>query len=142
MEGAENIVCIILAGGAGKRMASTDLHKVSFPILGKPAIVRAIDTYKKAGIGRFVVVVGQMAGQVMQTVAASHPDVSFVYQNKPRGTGHAALVAAEALKAQNYRGTAMIVMGDKVAQRRIVRQLIDRTRSSDADAVMTTLPKP
>ena len=82
----DDIVCIILAGGRGKRMASEDRHKVCFPINGRAAIVRAIDTYKGAGLRRFVVVVGQMAEQVMATVAAVHPEVLFVFQGEPRGT--------------------------------------------------------
>ena len=82
----DDIVCLILAGGRGKRMASKDCHKVCFPIAGRPAIVRAIDTYKEAGLRRFVVVVGQMAEQVMAIVSAVHPEVLFVFQNEPRGT--------------------------------------------------------
>ena len=107
-----DIVCVILAGGRGKRMGSSDQHKVCFPIAGTPAIVRAINTYKEAGIRRFMVVVGQMAEQVVSTVAAAHPEVTFVCQTKPRGTGHAALVAVEALAAQGYAGGVMIVMDD------------------------------
>jgi NDP-sugar pyrophosphorylase family protein len=61
MEEYRDCVCIILAGGRGTRMASKDTHKVCFPIAGRPAIVRAIDTYKAAGLRRFLVVVGQMA---------------------------------------------------------------------------------
>lgn len=136
-----DICCIILAGGRGKRMASAKLHKVCFPIVGAPAIVRAIETYKKAGLRRFLVVVGQMADQVMATVAAKHPDVAFVYQPDPGGTGHAALVAARVLQAQAWRGGAMIVMGDKVTRPEVVRDLLESFTASDADAVMTTLPK-
>ena len=88
-------VCVILAGGPGKRMASRDTHKACFPIVGTPAIVRAIDTFKAAGLARFIVVVGHMAEQVMATVATTHPDVTFAYQADPRGTGHAAAVAVE-----------------------------------------------
>ena len=82
----DTTACVILAGGRGSRMASADLHKVCFPIAGRPAIVRAIDTYKAAGLRRLVVVVGQQADQVMATVAEAHPEVQFVYQARPGGT--------------------------------------------------------
>jgi len=137
----DDIVCLILAGGRGKRMASKDCHKVCFPIAGRPAIVRAIDTYKEAGLRRFVVVVGQMAEQVMATVSAVHPEVMFVFQNEPRGTGHAALVGVEALAALGYSGHLMIVMGDKVTRADTVRKLIRRFRDHAPDLLMTALPK-
>ena len=137
-----DIVCVILAGGRGKRMGSNDCHKVCFPVVGKPAIVRAIDTYKAAGLRRFVVVVGQMAEQVMATVAAAHPEVSFVFQGEPRGTGHAALVAVESLAMQGGGGHVMIVMGDKVVQADTVRRFLASYRADPVDALMTVLPRP
>ena len=96
--------CVILAGGQGKRMASARLHKVCFPIAGRPAIVRAVGTYRAAGLRRFLVVVGQKAEQVMAALSAVHEGVTFVYQTAPRGTGHAAAVAADALAAEGYEG--------------------------------------
>lgn len=141
MAGQGNPVCVILAGGQGTRMASPRRHKVCFPILGRPAIVRAIETYKRAGLRRFIVVVGQMAGQVIATVAGAHPEVTFVYQAEPLGTGHAALVAAEALAAEGYTGGVLVTMGDKVTRPEVVRDLVARYRAGHADVVLATLPK-
>ncbi|MDP6380569.1 MAG: NTP transferase domain-containing protein, partial [Phycisphaerae bacterium] len=141
MNGTGEIACIILAGGKGKRMASAKRHKVCFPILGRPAIVRAIETYKAAGLRRFVVVVGQMAEQVISTVSESHPEVTFVHQAEPKGTGHAASIAARALAAQGYEGPAMVVMGDKVTRPEVVRRLLALAADARADVVMATLPK-
>jgi len=141
MSGHTDMVCLILAGGRGKRMASKDCHKVCFPIAGRPAIIRAIDTYKEAGLRRFVVVVGQMAEQVMATVSAVHPEVLFVFQGEPRGTGHAAMVGVEALAAMGYSGHVMVVMGDKVTRADTVRRLIQRYREQTPDLLLTALPK-
>ena len=140
MDRTPETVCVILAGGAGRRMASRDRHKSCFPIVGRPAIVRAIDTYKAAGLRRFLVVVGQMAEQVIETVTAAHPEVSFVYQHEPRGTGHAAAIAAAALEAQDYRGGVMVVMGDKIARPPVVRALLGQFADGFADVVLTALP--
>jgi len=138
---AEETVCIILAGGGGTRMASTELHKVCFPIVGRPAIVRAIDTYKAAGLKRFVVVIGQMAQQVIATVCQAHPEASFVYQAEPGGTGHAAIMAVDALGAQRYRGTAMVVMGDKVTRTEVVLRLLEHFEQRQPDMLLSTAPK-
>ncbi len=132
--------CIILAGGPGKRMASTDTPKVCFPVGGTPVIVRAISTYKRVGLGRFVVVVGNMAETVMATVAAAHPEVSFVYQAQALGTGHAASVAVEALAAEGYRGTVVVAVGDMLTVPSVVRRVLDRASTGSA-AVLTALPK-
>ncbi len=141
MSDNNDIACVILAGGQGKRMSSKDLHKVCFPIVGRPAIVRAIETYKLAGLRRFLVVVGQMADQVITTISAAHPEITFVFQPDPLGTGHAARIAADALAAQTDVRSVMITMGDKITRPDIVRALLERYRRSLADVVMTTLPK-
>ncbi len=135
------MACIILAGGQGKRMASARLHKVCFPIAGKPAIVRAVDTYKAAGLRRFLIVVGQKADQVMATLSAVHDGLTFVYQAQPRGTGHAAAVAIDALAAEGYDGPCMIVMGDKVTHPDVVRRLIAEYSRRRPDVLLTVLPK-
>ena len=141
MEPTHDIACVILAGGQGKRMGSAEVHKVCFPILGRPAIVRAIDTYKAAGLRRFLVVVGQKAGQVVETVASAHPEVSFAYQAEPRGTGHAAAVAADALAAQGGCMGCLVTMGDKATRPPVVRDLVERFRRSLADVLLATVPK-
>lgn len=136
-----NVVCVVLAGGRGKRMGSETCHKVCFPVGGRPAIVRAIDTYKEAGLSRFVVVVGQMADQVLETVAQAHPEVLFVRQTDPRGTGHAAMVAVDALAAQGHTGSVLVVMGDKVTNADTVRRLVQTYRRSEPDVLLSVLPK-
>ena len=141
MSVSSDTVCIILAGGQGKRMASAERHKVCFPIVGRPAIIRAIDAYKAAGLRRFMVVVGQMAEQVLQTIADAHPEVTFIYQPQPRGTGHAAAVAGSALAAQGFAGTAMIVMGDKVTRPATVRALLEHFDGGQFDMVLASIPK-
>ncbi len=137
----QDAVCVILAGGPGNRMASGNTHKVCFPVAGKPAIVRAIDAYKQAGLTRFIVVVGYMAEQVISTVSEPHPEVSFVYQHDPRGTGHAASVAIEVLDSQGFEGEVIVVMGDAVIQPTVIRNLRKRFSLGNLDALVTTVSK-
>ncbi len=84
--------------------------------------------------------VGHLADQVKATVSAKHPDVSYVLQPEPNGTGHAASVAVEALAAQGHRGDVVIVMGDKVPTTNVVTRFLQRLHADDADLVLTTLP--
>jgi len=134
-------LCVILAGGRGRRMASSDRHKVCFKVGGVPAIVRAMRAYRAAGIRRFLVVVGQMADQVMACVADEFPDAAFAYQSEPRGTGHAAAVAARVLSAMGWDGPVMITMGDKVTWPEVVSRFLEQFRRTPADALVSALPK-
>lgn len=132
--------CIILAGGQGKRMGSAETHKVCFPVNGRPAIVRALDAYKAAGVSRFIVVVGARAADVMATVAAEHPDVCFAYQAEALGTGHAARIGCATLAAEGYTGRVLITMGDKLVEPAVIRELLQKAESSAAAMAMVTLP--
>ena len=140
MASKENMVCVILAAGKGKRMASTDLPKVCVPVAGRPAILRAMDSYKAAGIRNFLLVVGMLADQVMATVAADFPEALYVYQTELRGTGHATLAAAEALAAQGYAGPVLIVMGDKVVRPGVVSRLMAHYEKSRPTMLISVLP--
>ena len=42
-------VTIILAGGKGTRMGTSDKHKVCFEVLGVPVVIRALETYNLCG---------------------------------------------------------------------------------------------
>lgn len=135
------IACVILAGGQGKRLRSASRHKVCFPVAGVPTIVRAVGAFKSIGVRRFLIVVGQMAEQVISTVAREHPDVAFVYQGQPRGTGHAAACAVEVLEAEGFDGHVLVTMGDKVIQPHVVANLIARHAETAAQVTLTALPK-
>ncbi len=135
------IVCVILCGGQGKRMRSAERHKVCFPIAGTPAIVRTVGMLKSVGLKRFLIVVGQMAEQVIATVTSEHPDVAFVYQTSPRGTGHAVAAAIRVLSSDGHDGYVMVLMGDKVIQPNVVAELIDHHTEAAPNLTVTTLPK-
>ena len=122
-------------------MGSSRHHKVCFPIAGVPAVVRIIDTLKSAGLKHFLLVVGQQAVDVMETVTRIHADVSFAYQSEALGTGHAAGCAARVLRDRGADGDVLITMGDKVIQAQVVRDLLLRHRTEAADLTLAALPK-
>ncbi len=84
------VVSVILAGGRGTRMRNDSKHKVCFEVGGIPIILRALANYQACGINHHIIVVGALGEQVLHTVGARMPNVSFAYQPEPRGTGNAA----------------------------------------------------
>jgi len=122
-------------------MGTSQRHKVCFPIAGRPAINRSLDVYKNCGIATQVVVVGAMGGQVVETIAAEHPDAVFAFQTEQLGTGHAAKAGAEALRRLGYEGDVLVTMGDKLVDPAALEQLIDEFYRSQADLAMLAAPK-
>lgn len=132
---------IILAGGKGTRMRSADRHKVCFPIDGRPAINRALDIYKAAGIQQPIVVVGAMAGQVIETVGREHEGVIFAYQAEQLGTGHAARVGLRVLDSLSTDGDVLLVAGDRIVEPFVMEALIDFYYSKQCDMAFLVGPK-
>lgn len=139
--GIPDVVAVILAAGKGRRMGMSEQNKVCCPVAGRPAILRAMEVYRAAGIRRFLVVVGALAEPVMRTVAEEHPDAAYVFQSRPGGTGHAAQVAVGALAAQGWTGRVMITMGDKVPRIGAIRQLLRTFDALKPDLLVSVLPK-
>jgi N-acetylgalactosamine kinase len=133
---------LILAGGKGTRMGSSDKHKVCFEVLGVPVIVRALETYNLCGSRLNVVVVGMMAEKVMATVSARFPGTVFAYQEQPLGTGHAARKGAEILERTRFEGDVLVVAGDKVIEPHVIRRLLATHQQSRADATLATAHRP
>ena len=124
---------IILAGGKGERMGSSDRHKVCFPIDGQPAINLAIEVYKSCGVERFVVVVGDRAEQVMSTVSREHKGVMFTYQAEQMGTADAARVGMSVLTGAGEDEEVLVVAGDKHIEPPVLEELFDVFYSNNCD---------
>ena len=135
-------VTVVLAGGKGTRMGSSDKHKVCFEVLGTPVIIRALETYNLCGAMANVVVVGMMSESVMATVNQRFPGTIYAFQEKPRGTGNAARKAAEILERMRFDGDVLVVAGDKVIDPRVVRRLLDTHERSRADVTLATAKRP
>jgi N-acetylgalactosamine kinase len=130
---------IVLAAGKGTRMQSADLHKVCFPIDGKPAINRSLEIYNACGIDHHIVVVGAMARQVMDTVEAEN--VIYAYQAEQLGTAHAARQGAKVLAALSDRAEVLIVAGDRLIERQVLEQLFDLFYTQHCDLAFLALPR-
>jgi bifunctional UDP-N-acetylglucosamine pyrophosphorylase / glucosamine-1-phosphate N-acetyltransferase len=97
---------VVLAAGLGKRMRSA-LPKVLHPLAGRPVVAYVIDAVRTLSPRAIAVVVGNGAEVVRSTIGA--PDITFVVQDPPRGTGDAARLALDALPAD---GATLVTIGD------------------------------
>jgi bifunctional UDP-N-acetylglucosamine pyrophosphorylase / glucosamine-1-phosphate N-acetyltransferase len=97
---------VLLAAGEGKRMHSA-LPKVLHPLAGRPLAAHVIDAARAIVPRAIVVVVGHRADEVERVLAA--PDLIFVRQDPPRGTGDAARIALEAIPPD---GVTLVGLGD------------------------------
>jgi bifunctional UDP-N-acetylglucosamine pyrophosphorylase/glucosamine-1-phosphate N-acetyltransferase len=128
-------VAIILAAGHGKRMKS-ERAKVLHEVCGRPMIRYVVDAARGAGARTIVVVVGHGADQVRECLGAD-PDVLFATQTRQLGTGDAVKACREVLK--DYRGTAMVLVGDEPLLRPgPLADLIARQQSERAAALLGT----
>jgi bifunctional UDP-N-acetylglucosamine pyrophosphorylase/glucosamine-1-phosphate N-acetyltransferase len=102
------IAIAIMAAGKGTRLKSKH-PKVLHEIGGKPILAHVIATAKKVVPARDIfVIVGHEAERVREAVADT--GVNFVVQAEQRGTGHALMVAREALSGKGNKYDQVIVL--------------------------------
>jgi N-acetylgalactosamine kinase len=131
---------IVLAAGKGRRMRNRYMHKVCFDIAGVPTIVRALDTFNRLGVLQNVVVVGDMAGQVVETVGERFSNVVFAYQAQALGTGDAARCGLQALSAVSDDARVLVVAGDKIIDSGVIARLLQALAETRADLQILVTP--
>jgi len=97
---------VVMAAGQGKRMRSAR-PKALHALAGKPLILHALDAVRTLAPRALVVVVGH-GGEAVRA-ALDAPDLAFVTQDPPRGTGDAARLALGALPDD---GVTLVANGD------------------------------
>jgi bifunctional UDP-N-acetylglucosamine pyrophosphorylase/glucosamine-1-phosphate N-acetyltransferase len=103
------IAIAIMAAGKGTRLKSKH-PKVLHEIGGKPILAHVIATAGKVVPARDIfVIIGHEAERVREAVAGT--DANFVLQAEQRGTGHALMVAREALSGNKY-DQVIVLSGD------------------------------
>ncbi len=131
---------IVLAAGKGRRMRNQTLHKVCFTIGGVPAIIRELDAYNRAGVVRNVVVVGDLAGQVVETVGKQFQNAVFAFQPDARGTGDAARCGIQALADIDPDSRILITAGDKIIDNSALARLVRTCEETDSDLTLLVSP--
>ena len=99
---------LILAAGAGTRMKSTRA-KVAHEILGKPLVRWVVDAARSAGSDKIFTVVGHQQEQVSPLVI---DDTVIIRQAEQRGTGHAIMIAKNALLENQAAQSLVVLCGD------------------------------
>ncbi|MBP1659896.1 MAG: galactokinase [Candidatus Aminicenantes bacterium] len=133
---------IVLAAGKGSRMLSATCHKVCFPVDGVPAINRALAIYTRSGIRQHIVVVGAMAGQVIETVRGAFPDVVFARQAEASGTADAARAGLLALEGIDPDASLLLAAGDRIIDPDVLGQLFDLFCTQGLDLALAVSPGP
>src|SRR6202048_1091690 len=105
---APRIAIAIRAAGKGTRLKSKH-PKVLHEIGGKPILAHVIATAQKVVPAQDIfVIIGHEADRVREAVAGT--GVNFVLQAVQRGTGHALMVAREALSGDRDKYEQVIVL--------------------------------
>jgi bifunctional UDP-N-acetylglucosamine pyrophosphorylase/glucosamine-1-phosphate N-acetyltransferase len=89
-----DIAVLVLAAGKGTRMKS-DIPKVLLPLLGEALLFYPLSSVREAGLENCGVVFGHGASRVCAFLENSFPEVTAIYQEEQRGTGHAVSVAQD-----------------------------------------------
>lgn len=90
--------CVILAGGAGKRMKS-DKPKVLCEVLKKPMLGWVLDAALNFGFDKIGVVTGHKREMTEEYISANYEKISTYYQDEQKGTGDAVSRAVELIKS-------------------------------------------
>jgi bifunctional UDP-N-acetylglucosamine pyrophosphorylase/glucosamine-1-phosphate N-acetyltransferase len=101
------VAAVVLAAGKGTRMRS-DQPKVLHRVCGLPMVEHVGRALFQAGVDRVVMIVGHRAEEVRQQLGEEKYE--YALQTEQLGTGHAALMAQEALAG--HEGPVFVVAGD------------------------------
>jgi bifunctional UDP-N-acetylglucosamine pyrophosphorylase/glucosamine-1-phosphate N-acetyltransferase len=101
------VAVAIMAAGKGTRLKS-QLPKVLHEVGGKPLLAHVIAAAMQVVSPKDVfAIIGHEADRVRAAVA--HTGVNFILQSEQRGTGHALMVASQALSTYDY---VIVLSGD------------------------------
>lgn len=127
---------VILAAGKGTRMKSGKA-KVLHPVFGAPMIHHVLDATHGLLALQTVVIVGHQREAVVEAIDGY--DITPVIQQEQLGTGHAVLIAENAIAADV--NTVMILCGDTplVQPDTLEEMYHNHTQSKAVLTVMTTL---
>lgn len=126
---------IILAAGKGTRM-KTDRPKALVEAKGVPMLGHVLSVIEESGISSVVphVVVGHRGEEVVAFVGDR---ARFVWQNEQKGTGHAVMVAQDALAGSGANHVVVLFADQPLISADSLRRLVDARASASNDAVFS-----
>jgi N-acetylgalactosamine kinase len=132
---------IILAAGKGTRMNSASIPKVCFEINGIPAVNRAIKVYNSCGIDQHILVVGALAGEVIETVGREFNNAAFVYQRHQNGTAGAVKTVLNSMPHIADNSDILVVAGDRIIEQSVLERLFNLFYTQNCDLAMLTVSR-
>ncbi|HXF04569.1 MAG TPA: bifunctional UDP-N-acetylglucosamine diphosphorylase/glucosamine-1-phosphate N-acetyltransferase GlmU [Blastocatellia bacterium] len=145
---------VILAAGLGTRMRSRRA-KVLHPLAGRPMISYVVRTALAAKPSEVIVIIGYQADEVRAAVEREvqrweraqatrpeeRPQIEFVLQPEPQGTGHALMVARDALA--RGEGPLVVLSGDMpLVRAETVTELVEYHQKARQVATIVTMHLP
>jgi NDP-sugar pyrophosphorylase family protein len=131
---------VVLAAGEGNRLRplTSNRPKPMLPAANRPILEHVLDTLVEAGVERIVLVVGYKHDRVQEYFGPTYRDVelTYVYQAKQLGSGHALLQARSAVD-----GPFIAVNGDRVLEPRMVADVVE-TFERTGDPTLAVLEHP
>ena len=126
---------LILAAGMSTRLKSAR-NKVLHEVCGRPILEYVLEACREAGISEQIVVVGSQREQVMEAFGGDK-DITWVVQEPQEGTGHAVMVAREALGG--FEGDLVVLVGDApMIRAETVRTLLEAHARERAAVTLVT----
>lgn len=132
---------IILAAGKGTRMNSASIPKVCFEINGIPAVNRAIKVYNSCGINQHILVVGALAGEVIETVGSEFDNTSFVFQRQQKGTADAVKTVLNSMPHIDNNSDILVVAGDRIIEQSVLERLFNLYYTQNCDLAMLSISR-
>lgn len=127
-----NLAVVVLAAGLGKRFKS-QTPKVLHRAAGRPLIHYVMRSVEGLGAERVIVVVGHGKDEVVSTVSAEWPAVTFVEQPELLGTADAVRRCEGSL--EGFTGTVLVTNGDTPLVRPpSLREFVDQHDETGAHA--------
>jgi bifunctional UDP-N-acetylglucosamine pyrophosphorylase/glucosamine-1-phosphate N-acetyltransferase len=113
------------------------LPKVLHPLAGRPLVAYVVDTARGLAPRAITIVVGQ--GDAV-AAALTGPDLTFVTQHPPRGTGDAARIAVAAMPGD---GITLVGLADvPLAPAAGLAAIVDHARRGDVGLLTARVPDP
>ncbi|OHA77761.1 MAG: hypothetical protein A3G10_02295 [Candidatus Wildermuthbacteria bacterium RIFCSPLOWO2_12_FULL_49_9] len=130
---------VIIAAGGSKRFwpLNKGIHKSQFYLLGKPLIYWTLKGLAENGVRDICIVVSknssiaEMLERENVRELAAEMKITYTAQEEPLGTGNALWQAKDFVKEP-----FILLWGNKVDSRDLVRQILEKQKKEDADAVL------
>ena len=129
----ENVIGLVMAAGVDDRMKSKK-SKLAQELYGKAVIKRVVDSLKKTGIEDVAVIVGENKQEIEDILK---DEVTYLYQEKCLGTGHAIMQATEYLKGK--KGRVVIANGNiPLITPETIQTLVNKSINEEEAATILT----